>query len=321
MKDTKAIDAAIDALAKRFGGKNLYKMTDAQVGVKTVSSGRIDLDEALGGGYPVGKIIELYSEEACGKTGLALTFAASIQESGGLVGFIDAEHALNMEYAKGIGVDVDSLYICQPTTGEEAFETIRAMIGTKQFDLIVIDSVSALIPAAELAGESGETKMGLQARMMSQGMRLVTGATSEAECALMFINQLRDKIGTYVPTKSTSGGNALKFFASIRIEIKNKGKIKDGDDVIGFSQQITVVKNKIAPPYKVITADIIYGKGIDHNGVLIDTAISMGIIVRAGAYYKFDGVNISRGMANLRQMMDDNIEMRDAISDAITSSK
>lgn len=305
----KAIQSAIDSLEKRFKEPMVMKMSDAAIRVDTFSSGRLDLDNALGGGYPVGKIVELYAESGVGKTGLALEAIKSIQSEGGVAAIVDAEHALNTEYAEQIGICIDDLYISQPSTGEQAFEVIRALIETKEIDLIVVDSVSAMIPRAELEGESGEVKMGLQARLMSQGMKLITGASSDSGTTVIFINQLRTKIGGYVAGKVTSGGNALKYYASQRLEIKSKGRIKEGDDVIGFKQLIKVVKNKIAPPFKEIENDIIYGVGVDSIAALVETAVIKGILDKRGAYFYYQDVKLAQGLAKLRDVLNDNPEL------------
>jgi recombination protein RecA len=308
-KNSKAIDAAIAALAKRFGEPVVMRMSDANTGIDTFSTGRADLDIALGGGYAVGKIIEIFAQSGAGKTGLALEAIREIQKAGGLAAIIDAEHALNTEYCTSIGVNVDDLLISQPSYGEQAFETIRALINTAEVDLIVVDSVSALVPKAELEGESGEVKMALQARMMSQGMKLIAGPASTVGCTIIFINQLRKTIAMYGPAETTSGGMALKFYASQRLEVKNKGQIKEGEDVIGFKQQITSVKNKVAPPFKVIENNITYGIGVDDFPGLIESLVFEEILEKAGAWFKYKGSNIAQGIKKLRVVLDDNPEL------------
>jgi recombination protein RecA len=283
-------------------------MSDDPIDVKTISSGRPELDAALGGGFGVGKIIEIFAESGCGKTGLCLEVAAQVQKDGGIVAVIDAEHALNTEYCEAIGINVDDLYISQPTYGEQAIEAIRALVETGQVDLIIVDSVAALTPKSTLEGESGQAQMAVQARMMSQAMKLITGPAADNECTVIFINQLRATMAMYGPAQTTTGGKALKFFASQRLEIKNKGKIKVGEDVVGFKQLIDIVKNKIGSPFKKVSYDIIYGKGIDKINGLIEGCVYEGILERAGAWYKFNGENIAQGMKKLRALMDDNEE-------------
>tara|TARA_R110002167_G_scaffold87190_1_gene235829 strand:+ start:2794 stop:3768 length:975 start_codon:yes stop_codon:yes gene_type:complete len=307
-KNLGAITNALKALDKRFGESVVKKMSDAPVNVKTISSGRPELDAALGGGFGVGKIIEIFAESGCGKTGLCLEVAAQVQKDGGIVAVIDAEHALNTEYCEAIGINVDDLYISQPTYGEQAIEAIRALVETGQVDLIIVDSVAALTPKSTLEGESGQAQMAVQARMMSQAMKLITGPSADNGCTVIFINQLRATMAMYGPAQTTTGGKALKFFASQRLEIKNKGKIKVGEDVVGFKQLIDIVKNKIGSPFKKVSYDIIYGKGIDRINGLIEGCVYEGILERAGAWYKFNGENIAQGMKKLRALMDDNEE-------------
>ena len=305
-KNLRAITSALAALDKRFGESVVRKMSDAPINVKTISSGRPELDDALGGGFGVGKIIEIYAESGCGKTGLCLEVAAQVQKDGGVVAIIDAEHALNTEYCEQIGIEVNDLYISQPTFGEQAIEAIRALIDTGQVDLIIVDSVAALTPRSTLEGESGQAQMAVQARMMSQAMKLITGPASEHECTVIFINQLRATMSQYGPAQTTTGGKALKFFASQRLEIKNKGKLKVGDDVVGFKQLIDVVKNKIGSPFKKVQYDIVYGKGIDKVNGLIEGCVKQGILERSGAWYKYNGENIAQGMKKLLVLLDDN---------------
>ena len=306
---SKAITNALAALEKRFGEPVVMKMSESNTGIETFSTGRPSLDSKLGGGYGIGKIIEIYAESGCGKTGLALEAIKSMQDRGGVCAIIDAEHALNTEYCNQIGVNVEDLYISQPTYGEQAFETIRALINTGEVGLIVVDSVAAMVPRAELEGESGEAKVAVQARMMSQGMKLIIGAASDNRTTVIFINQLRKTIAMYGPTETTTGGKALKFYATQRLEIKNRGMLKQGEDIIGFTQQIKIVKNKVAAPFQVYQEDIVYGKGVDNTQGLIEALIVEGIVEKAGAWFKYDGTNIAKGMKALRQMFDDNPEL------------
>ena len=315
---SKAINSALAALEKRFGEPVVMKMSDANTGIETFSSGRPSLDSKLGGGYGIGKIIEIYAESGCGKTGLALEAIKSMQDRDGVCAIIDAEHALNTEYCEQIGVDVDALYISQPTYGEQAFEAIRALVGTNEVDLIVVDSVAAMIPRAELEGESGEAKIALQARMMSQGMKLITGPASESKTTIIFINQLRKTIAMYGPSETTTGGKALKFYATQRLEIKNRGMIKQGDDIIGFKQQIKMVKNKVAAPFQVYQEDIIYGKGVDNTQGFVDALVLEGVILKAGAWFKYDGTNIAKGMKALRLVLEENPDLVEELNNKLT---
>jgi recombination protein RecA len=302
---SKGIKNALAALEKRFGEPVVMKMNDANTGIDTFSSGRPSLDTKLGGGYGIGKIVEIYAESGCGKTGLALEAIKSMQDRNGVCAIIDAEHALNTEYCQQIGVDVDALYISQPSYGEQAFEAIRALVGTGEVDLIVVDSVAAMIPKAELEGESGEAKIAVQARMMSQGMKLITGAASDNKCTIIFINQLRKTIAMYGPSETTAGGKALKFYATQRLEIKNRGMIKQGDDIIGFKQQIKMVKNKVAAPFQVYQDDIIYGKGVDSTQSLVEALVTEGILEKKGSWFRYNGENIANGMKALRSLFEE----------------
>lgn len=318
---SKAINNALAALEKRFGEPVVMKMSESNTGIETFSTGRPSLDSKLGGGYGIGKIVEIYAESGCGKTGLALEAIKSMQDREGVCAIIDAEHALNTEYCEQIGVDIDSLYISQPTYGEQAFETIRALINTGEVDLIVVDSVAAMVPRAELEGESGEAKVAVQARMMSQGMKLITGAANDNKTTVIFINQLRKTIAMYGPTETTTGGKALKFYATQRLEIKNRGMIKQGEEVIGFKQQIKVVKNKVAAPFQVYQEDIIYGKGVDNTQGFIDALVFEGIITKAGAWFKYDDGNLAKGMKALRQLFDDNPELVEELQTKLEESR
>lgn len=318
---SKGIKNALAALEKRFGEPVVMKMGDANTSIETFSSGRSLLDTKLGGGYGIGKIVEIYAESGCGKTGLALEAIASMQKGGGVCAIIDAEHALNTEYCEQIGVDIDALYIAQPSYGEQAFEAIRALVGTGDVDLIVVDSVAAMVPKAELEGESGEAKIALQARMMSQGMKLITGPASDNKCTIIFINQLRKTIAMYGPSETTAGGKALKFYATQRLEIKNRGMLKEGDNIIGFKQQIKMVKNKVAAPFQVLQEDIIYGKGIDGTLGFVEALVYEGIVKKAGAWFKYGETNLAKGMKNLRQTFDDNPELVEELQSALDAKR
>lgn len=316
----KSITDAFAVLDKRFGEKVAMLMGESGTEVSTISSGRPDLDVALGGGYAVGKIIEIFAESGCGKTGLCLEAIREVQKAGGRAAIIDSEHALNVEYAKSIGVDTDNLIISQPSYGEQAIETIRLLISTQEIDLIVTDSVAAMIPKAELDGESGETKMGLQARMMGQAMKMISGSASTVGCTLMFTNQLRDTMSMYGPPQTTPGGKALKFYATQRLEVKNRGQIKEGEEVIGFKQHITVVKNKIAPPFKVVQNEIVYGVGVDTLTGLMEALIFNEIIEKKGAWFAYKGSNLANGMKKLRIVLNDNPELVEELQEELTKA-
>ena len=318
---SKAIENVCAALEKRFGEKVIMKMSDAKAEVDTISSGRPDLDIALGGGYPVGKIIEIFAENACGKTGLALEAILEIQKAGGTAAIIDAEHALNVEYCEQIGIDVSKLLICQPSWGEQAFEAIRALISTEEVDLIIVDSVSALVPKCELEGENGEAKMAVQARMMSQGLKQISAPAATVGCTIIFLNQLRKTLAMYGPAQDTTGGKALKFFASQRLEIKNKGQIKEGEEVVGFKQYIQVVKNKISTPFKVIENNIIYGKGVDGLAGLLEALIFEEIVTKSGSWFVYKDTKIGNGIKKLRETLDDNPELLAELEQALKDKK
>lgn len=304
----RAISKAVKALEDRFGDGIVMKFSDKPK-AECISSGREDLNTILGGGYGVGKLIEIYSEEACGKTGLALEAIREVQQAGGNAAIVDCEHALNKNYAEEIGVNIDELYISQPAWGEQAIEVIRYLIESESFDLIIVDSVAAMAPKAEMEGESGEVKMGLHARMMSQAMKLLTAPAATTGTTIIFLNQLRSTIQMYGPSKAPTGGNALKFYASQRLELKKKGLIKEGDNVIGFKQYIKVVKNKIAPPFGDIENDIVYGVGVDHFQGLVEALLFEGIIQKKGAFYKNGETTLAQGIKKLRVVFEDNPDM------------
>lgn len=311
------IKRTLEALDKRYKEPVVRKMNEFDTSIKTFSSGRPDLDAILGGGWAVGKIVEIYGWESTGKTGLALDAIKSIQDKGGIAALIDAEHALNTEYCDEIGVDVDQLYLSQPSFGEQAIQTIRALIATGEIDLIVVDSVAAMIPLAELEGESGEIKMALHARMMSQGMKLIHAAASDNNCTVIFLNQLRKTMAMHGPDETTTGGKALRFYSSQRVEVKRKKQIKEGDDVIGFKQQIKCVKNKVAPPFQFIENDIVYGKGIDKISSLVDACVAKGVFEKKGAYFYYDGTTLAQGVKKLRTVLEDNPELVEELIQAL----
>lgn len=311
---SKAISSALAQLEKRFGEPMVRKMSDDPLDVDTFPSGRDDLDLALGGGYGVGKIIEIYAESGCGKTGLALEAAASVQSMGGRVSIIDVEHALNTEYCEQIGVNVDDLYISQPSYAEQAVEIIRVLSDSGEFDLIIVDSVAAMIPKAELEGESGEVKMGLQARIMSQAMKLITGSCSQNQCSVIFINQLRSTIAMYGPSTTTTGGKALKFYASQRLEVKNKGVVKEGEEVIGFKQHIKITKNKIGTPFKTTDNEIVYGVGVDKFNGFVERLIFEEILIKKpGGHFYYGDTKLCQGVKKLRVLFDDNPDLVDEL--------
>lgn len=305
-KTDKVILNALSALEKRYGEPVVIESGKK---VETISSGRSKLDNILGGGFPVGKVIEIYGEEATGKTGLALGCVAKVQYNGGLVGYIDSEHALNRNYCDSIGVNIDDMVLSQPDYGEQAFQIIRTLLNTGKFDLIVVDSVAAMIPKSELEGETGQAMMGLHARMMSQGLKQIIGSANENQTTVIFINQLRDTMAMYGAKKKPTGGNSLKFYAAQRVEIKNKGQVKVGDEVTGFKQLIKVVKNKLDIPFKEIQEDIVFGKGVDKLGEFISALEFEEILVKSGSWYSYDGTNIAQGLKKLRIMLEDNPEL------------
>ncbi len=313
-KQSRAIASAMAALEKRFKEPMVQKMSDKQMKSKTLSTGRDSLNTLLGGGFAMGKPIEVYGEEATGKTGIALQAAAEVQANDGNVAFIDLEHALNQEYCEKVGIVWGDLYLSQPNCGEQAFEVLKALIQTCDFDLIIFDSVAAAIPRAELDCESGESKMGLHARLMSQGLKQVLSMMSDTDTTVIFINQLRDTLSQYGSPKKPTGGNSLKFYASQRIEIKNRGMIKEGEQVIGFKQKIRCVKNKIAPPFKEIEENMSYTKGVDEITGLVEALVFEGILDKTGSYFKYNGSNIAQGMAKLRILFESD-EGKDLLSE------
>lgn len=319
-KNSAKVQAAMDALEKRFKEPIVSRMDAKQV-VKTISTGRPKLDAALGGGIAVGKIIEIYGEEATGKTGLVLEIVKQVQLAGGTVAFIDMEHALNVTYCDQIGVSLDDMLFSQPMYGEQAFAALRALANTGDIDLMVLDSVAAMIPLRELEGETGESMMGVRGRLMSQGLTQLNGALNEGGTTMIFINQLRDSLAKYGSNKVTPGGQSLKFFASQRLEIKNKGQIKVGEDIVGFHQHIKILKNKIAPPFQIVEEDIVFGKGVDDLGGLIDACVEAGILEKKGGWYAYEGENIVNGMKKLRIMLEDNEGFMEALQEKLNELK
>ncbi|MBO4373572.1 MAG: recombinase RecA [Lachnospiraceae bacterium] len=306
----KALDIAISQIEKEFGKGAVMKLgessTDLSIGA--IPTGSLSLDVALGiGGIPRGRIVEIYGSESSGKTTLTLHMIAQAQKLGGIAGFIDAEHALDPEYAKNIGVDVDNLYISQPDSGEQALEIAETMVRSGALDIVVIDSVAALVPKDEIDGNMGDSHMGLQARLMSQALRKLTGIINKTNCTVVFINQLREKIGVmFGNPETTTGGNALKFYASVRMDVRRIDKIQQAGQVIGNRTRVKVVKNKVAPPFKQAEFDIMYGKGISSSGDLVDLAANIDVINKSGAWYAYNGEKIGQGRENAKQYLEEN---------------
>ena len=309
----KALDAAISQIERQYGKGSVMKLgdTSSHMKVETVPTGSISLDIALGqGGLPKGRIIEIYGPESSGKTTVALHAVAEVQKAGGIAGFIDAEHALDPVYAKNIGVDIDNLYISQPDNGEQAMEITETMVRSGAIDIVIVDSVAALVPKAEIDGDMGDSHVGLQARLMSQALRKLTAAISKSNCIVIFINQLREKIGVmFGNPETTTGGRALKFYASVRLDVRRIEAIKQGGEVVGNRTRIKVVKNKIAPPFKEAESDIMFGKGISREGDILDNAANLGIVNKSGAWYAYEGEKIGQGRENAKQFLREHPEI------------
>lgn len=320
MDREKALEAALAQIDRAFGKGSAMKLGSREaMNVESVSTGSIGLDIALGiGGLPKGRIIEIYGPESSGKTTLALHAIAEVQKAGGTAAFVDAEHALDPVYAKKVGVDIDELVISQPDTGEQALEITDTLVRSNAIDVLVIDSVAALVPRAEIEGEMGDTHVGLQARLMSQALRKLTGSINRSKCMVIFINQVRMKIGVmYGNPETTSGGNALKFYASVRLDIRRTGQIKDKDEIIGNSTRVKIVKNKVAPPFKQVEFDIMYGKGISKVGEMIDLGVKAGLVEKSGAWFSYDSVRIGQGRENSKQFLLDTPELYEKLEKAI----
>ncbi|AGB41544.1 protein RecA [Halobacteroides halobius DSM 5150] len=317
----KALDRTLNHIEKEFGQGSIMKLEDAQaMDVETISTGALSLDAALGvGGIPRGRIIELFGPESSGKTTVALHMIAELQAEGGVAAFIDAEHALDPKYAKNLGVDTKELLVSQPDTGEDALEICEALARSGAIDLIVIDSVAALVPKAEIEGEMGDAHVGLQARLMSQAMRKLSGVLNKTKCTCVFINQIRMKVGVrFGNPETTPGGRALKFYSSVRLDVRRRKTIKDGDDYQGNRTKVKVVKNKVASPFKTAKFDIMYGTGISQTGCVLDLGEEHGIIERAGAWYSYgDDVTLGQGRANSKEFLDENPEMKEEIENKI----
>ena len=309
----KALDAAISQIERQYGKGSVMKLGDpaAQMNIETIPTGSLSLDIALGlGGIPKGRIIEIYGPESSGKTTVTLHMIAEIQKRGGIAGFIDAEHALDPVYAKNIGVDVDNLYISQPDCGEQALEITETMVRSGAIDIVVVDSVAALVPRAEIDGDMGDSHVGLQARLMSQALRKLTGVISKSNCTVVFINQLREKVGVmFGNPETTTGGRALKFYASVRMDVRRIESLKQSGEVTGNRTRVKVVKNKIAPPFKEAEFDIMFGEGISKEGDILDLAAEIGVVNKSGAWYAYDGNKIGQGRENAKQYLKDNPEV------------
>ncbi len=320
MEKDKALDAALSQIERAFGKGSIMRLgQNTNIDIEAISTGSLGIDIALGiGGMPKGRIIEIYGPESSGKTTLALSVIAQAQKKGGTCAFIDAEHALDPSYAKKIGVDIENLLISQPDAGEQALEIADTLVRSGAIDVLVVDSVAALVPKAELEGEMGDSHMGLQARLMSQALRKLTSTVSRSNTLIIFINQIRMKIGVmFGNPETTTGGNALKFYASVRIDIRRVGSIKDKDDVIGSQTRVKIVKNKVAPPFKVVDFDIMYGEGISKTGELIDLGIKAGLVEKAGAWFSYKGEKLGQGRENAKIFLRDHPEVADEIENKI----
>jgi recombination protein RecA len=319
----KVLQLAIDKIEKAYGKGTIMRMGDDAVeAIEAIPTGSIALDVALGiGGYPKGRVIEIYGPESSGKTTLAIHAIANVQKAGGIAAFIDAEHAFDRFYAQKLGVDIENLLISQPDNGEQALEITENLIRSGAIDIIVIDSVAALTPKSEIEGEMGESKMGLQARLMSQALRKLTGTISRTGCCCIFINQLREKIGVmFGNPETTTGGNALKFYASVRLDIRRIGQIKDGDQVSGNRTKVKIVKNKVAPPFRLAEFDIMYGEGISKMGEIVDIGVEMNIIKKAGSWFSYGDTKLGQGRDAVKQLLHDNPELCDEIENKIRES-
>ena len=320
MDRQKALEAALAQIDRAFGKGSAMKLGSREkIEIDTISTGSLGLDIALGvGGLPRGRVVEIYGPESSGKTTLALHAIAEAQRGGGTAAFVDAEHALDPSYAKKLGVDVDELIVSQPDTGEQALEIVDTRVRSNAVDVLVIDSVAALVPRAEIEGEMGDSHVGLQARLMSQALRKLTGSISRSRCLVIFINQVRMKIGVmYGNPETTTGGNALKFYASVRLDIRRTGQIKDRDDIVGNSTRVKVVKNKVAPPFKQVEFDIMYGQGISKVGEILDLGVKAGLVEKSGAWFSYDSVRIGQGRENAKQYLLENPDVAQRIENAI----
>jgi recombination protein RecA len=318
----KALTLAMDQIEKQFGkGAIMHLEGDNRIDVETIPTGSLSLDIALGGGIPKGRIIEIYGPESSGKTTLTLHVVAEVQKTGGVAAFIDAEHALDPAYAKRLGVDVEKLLVSQPDSGEQALEIVETLVRSNAVDIVVIDSVAALVPQAEIEGDMGDSHMGLQARLMSQALRKLTSIISRSKCTVIFINQLRMKIGVmFGNPETTTGGNALKFYCSVRMDIRRTSQIKVGEEVIGNRVKVKVVKNKIAPPFRQAEFDIMYNQGISTEGDVLDLATERGIVEKAGAWFSYNGENVAQGREAAKQYLKDHQDVLAEIAEKVRTS-
>src|SRR6056300_310593 len=320
----KALDAALGQIERQFGKGSVMRLGDGQIGqgIESISTGSLGLDIALGiGGLPKGRVIEIYGPESSGKTSLTLSVIAQMQKKGGTAAFIDAEHALDTQYAAKLGVNVHELLISQPDTGEQALEITDMLVRSGSVDVVVVDSVAALTPRAEIEGDMGDSHMGLQARLMSQALRKLTGNIKKSNTMLIFINQIRMKIGVmFGNPETTTGGNALKFYASVRLDIRRIGAIKRGDEVIGAETRVKVVKNKVAPPFRQAEFDVLYGEGISLEGEIIEQGVQLNLIEKAGSWYSYNGEKIGQGKDNVRDFLKQNPEISKSLEDQIRSN-
>jgi recombination protein RecA len=316
----RALEAALAQIDRAFGKGSAMKLGSKEaMQIESVSTGSLGLDIALGiGGLPRGRIVEIFGPESSGKTTLALHAIAEAQKVGGTAAFIDAEHALDPVYAKKLGVNIDELIVSQPDTGEQALEIADTLVRSNAIDVLVIDSVAALVPRAEIEGEMGDSHVGLQARLMSQALRKITGSISRSRCTVIFINQIRMKIGVmYGSPETTTGGNALKFYASVRLDIRRTGQIKSGEDIVGNTTRVKVVKNKVAPPFKQVEFDIMYGEGISKTGEILDLGVKAGIVEKSGAWFSYDSIRIGQGRENSKVFLTENPEIATRIENAV----
>ncbi len=320
MDKQKALDAALAQIDRAFGKGSAMRLGSREaIEIETISTGSLGLDIALGiGGLPRGRIVEIYGPESSGKTTLALHAVAEAQKVGGVAAFVDAEHALDPIYARKLGVDIENLIVSQPDTGEQALEIVDTLVRSNAVDVLVVDSVAALVPRAEIEGEMGDSHVGLQARLMSQALRKLTGSISKSRCLVIFINQVRMKIGVmYGNPETTTGGNALKFYASVRLDIRRTGQIKDRDDIVGNATRVKVVKNKLAPPFKQVEFDIMYGEGVSKVGEILDLGVKAGLVEKSGAWFSYDSIRIGQGRENSKTYLLENPEVAQRIERSI----
>ncbi len=313
----KALESALEHIEKQFGKGAIMKLGESSAGlnIEVIPTGALSLDVALGiGGVPRGRVVEIYGPESSGKTTVALHIIAQAQKAGGLAAFIDAEHALDATYANRIGVDIENLYVSQPDTGEQALEIAEHLVRSGAMDVVVIDSVAALVPRAEIEGDMGDTHVGLQARLMSQALRKLTGVISKSRCTAIFINQLREKVGVvYGNPEVTTGGRALKFYSSVRLDVRKTDVLKQGSDVIGNRTKVKVVKNKVAPPFKLAEFDIMYGTGISREGCILDVAVEMGVVNKSGAWYSYKDERLGQGRENVKELLRERVGLAEEL--------